>query len=103
MDRYVTTGLVTYIDKHVKNSADTITALRSMDGMYSLYIVGKSDQGVSPLTAGMSKWQECPELGTIGDLLASSDFITSGSVLVVQQYESSNKDTIEDDEGGTIL
>ena len=40
----------------------------------------------SPLTAGLTDWSECPELGAIGDLLASSDFAATVSVLVVQQY-----------------
>ncbi|KAL0331439.1 UNVERIFIED_CONTAM: Cation/H(+) antiporter 15 [Sesamum angustifolium] len=36
--------------------------------------------------AGLTDWSECPELGAIGDLLASSDFAASYSLLVVQQY-----------------
>ena len=34
----------------------------------------------------MADWIECPELGPIGDLLASKDFQTTASVLVVQSY-----------------
>ncbi|KAF6156579.1 hypothetical protein GIB67_002762, partial [Kingdonia uniflora] len=34
----------------------------------------------------LNDWSECPELGAIGDLLASSDSATTISVLVVQQY-----------------
>ncbi|KAK4400397.1 Cation/H(+) antiporter 15 [Sesamum angolense] len=41
---------------------------------------------LSPFTAGLSDWSECPELGAIGDLLASSDFVATYSVLVLQQY-----------------
>lgn len=38
------------------------------------------------MTAGLTDWSECPELGAIGDLLASSDQASIVSVLVVQQY-----------------
>ncbi|PHU00701.1 hypothetical protein BC332_30488 [Capsicum chinense] len=34
----------------------------------------------------LTDWSECPELGAIGDLLASSDQASVVSVLVVQQY-----------------
>lgn len=63
-----------------------------MANLYSLFIVGKGGRGHSPLTTGMSDQEECPELGTVGDLLASSDFDVSGSVLVVQQHRPSNHD-----------
>jgi hypothetical protein len=32
------------------------------------------------------EWCDCPELGVIGDILTSSNFISRSSVLVVQQY-----------------
>jgi hypothetical protein len=50
-----------------------------------MFMVGKGP-GLPALTAGMAKWSECPELGLIGDLLASRDFQTTASVLVVQSY-----------------
>ena len=49
-----------------------------------LFVVGKTPK--SALTAGMADWSDCPELGPIGDLLASKDFVTTASVLVVQSY-----------------
>lgn len=57
--------------------------------MYALIIVGKGDQGFSPLTTGLSNWEQFPELGNVGDLLASTEFNANGSVLVVQQYRIS--------------
>lgn len=95
--RYVTTGVVSYIEKFVENGAQTVSALSSMDGMVSLFIVGKGGRDLSPLTAGINDWIEFPELGVIGDLLASSDFTVSGSVLVVQQYNPIRKDVINDE------
>ncbi|KAH7855891.1 hypothetical protein Vadar_030182 [Vaccinium darrowii] len=35
---------------------------------------------------GLGAWTECPELGVIGDFIASSDFDSSASVLVVQHH-----------------
>ncbi|XP_072966820.1 cation/H(+) antiporter 15-like [Typha angustifolia] len=82
-------GSVTYTEKAVRNSEETVAAIRSMECIHDLYIVGRS-QGVagSALTAGMAEWTECPELGPVGDLLASSDFAMMVSVMVVQQYVS---------------
>ncbi|XP_057487317.1 cation/H(+) antiporter 15-like [Actinidia eriantha] len=75
-----------YIEKVVNNGDETVSAIKSLDNIHDLYIVGRG-KGilVSPLTAGLTEWSECPELGVIGDLLAS-DFVATVSVLVVQQY-----------------
>lgn len=86
-----------YIEKIVDNGAETATALRDMGDMYSLFIVGKGKRGLSPLTTGMSDWEECPELGRVGDLLASSDFEINGSVLIIQQHRRQSKDLIDDE------
>ncbi|XP_042515404.1 cation/H(+) antiporter 15-like [Macadamia integrifolia] len=50
-----------------------------------LTIVGKRQWRDSPLFSGLTEWNECPELGVIGDMLASPDFGTTSSILVVQQ------------------
>ncbi|KAA8532042.1 hypothetical protein F0562_006816 [Nyssa sinensis] len=92
-NRYVTSGQVGYVEKHVENGEETASALRDMADIYSLFVVGKGGRGqYSPLTTGMSDWEECPELGTVGDLLASSDFDISGSVLVIQHYRPTQND-----------
>uniref|UniRef100_A0A3Q7FFK2 Uncharacterized protein n=1 Tax=Solanum lycopersicum TaxID=4081 RepID=A0A3Q7FFK2_SOLLC len=96
--RYVATGQVGYVEKVVENGADTASALRDMAEMYSLFIVGKDGRGHSILTTGMSDWEECPELGKVGDFLASAEFDISGSVLVVQQYRPSKNDDSDDDD-----
>ncbi|KAM7266067.1 hypothetical protein ACFE04_003750 [Oxalis oulophora] len=76
-----------YIEKEVNNGEETVAAIRSMDiSVHDLFIVGRGQGKISPLTAGLTDWSECPELGAIGDLLASSDFAANVSVLVVQQY-----------------
>ena len=94
--RYVTSGQVGYVEKYVNNAAQTAAALKDIGDMYSLFIVGKGGRGNSPLTTGICDWEECPELGTIGDFLAASDFNINGSVLVVQQHRHAKKDVLDD-------
>ncbi|XP_057418980.1 cation/H(+) antiporter 15-like isoform X2 [Lotus japonicus] len=76
---------VDYIEKVVNNGEETVAEIRTMDE-HDLFIVGRGQAVVSPLTAGLTDWSECPEIGAIGDLLASSDFAATASVLVLQQY-----------------
>ncbi|KAJ0039646.1 hypothetical protein Pint_27366 [Pistacia integerrima] len=77
---------IVYTEKVANNGEETVAAIRSMDTAHDLFIVGRGQGMTSPLTAGLTDWSECPELGAIGDLLASSDFAATVSVLVVQQY-----------------
>ncbi|KAL7160337.1 hypothetical protein ABFS83_01G087900 [Erythranthe nasuta] len=77
---------VVYDEKVVNHGEETVAAIRSVDPMHDLFIVGRGQGLISPVTAGLTDWSECPELGAIGDLLASSDFAATYSVLVVQQY-----------------
>ncbi|KAF6176546.1 hypothetical protein GIB67_017168 [Kingdonia uniflora] len=73
-------------EKFINNAEETVAAVRSMENIHDLYIVGRGQGMISPLIAGLNDWSECPELGAIGDLLASSDLATTISVLVVQHY-----------------
>ena len=77
---------VVYSEKIVNNGEETVAAIRSIDSIHDLFMVGRGQGMISPLTAGLTDWSECPELGAIGDMLASSDFAATVSVLVVQQY-----------------
>lgn len=77
---------IIYTEKIVNNGEETLAAIRSIDTIHDLFIVGRGQGMISPLTAGLTDWSECPELGTIGDLLASPDFGATYSVLVIQQY-----------------
>ncbi|KAG5031770.1 Cation/H(+) antiporter 15 [Glycine soja] len=77
---------VGYVEKLVSNGEDTVAAIRTMDDIHDLFIVGRGQGVISLLTAGLTDWSECPEIGAIGDMLASSDFAATASVLVLQQY-----------------
>ncbi|KAL9176724.1 hypothetical protein ABFS82_01G014600 [Erythranthe guttata] len=85
-DRHVAGGQVAYMEKYLVNSGQTFSTLRSLEGQYGLFIVGRGGRVNSILTVGMNDWEECPELGPIGDILSASDFSTTASVLVIQQH-----------------
>ncbi|KAL9391685.1 hypothetical protein Peur_015605 [Populus x canadensis] len=79
---------VSYQEKVVNNDEEIVLALQEMHHIYDLYVVGRGEGIVSPLTESLADWCEYPELGPIGDLLITSSF-AQGSVLVVQQYVGS--------------
>ncbi|KAI3862489.1 hypothetical protein MKX03_011577 [Papaver bracteatum] len=54
------------------NGEDTVSAIKSMDHDHDLYIVGRGQGMPSPLTDGLTDWSKYPELGAIGDILASA-------------------------------
>ncbi|XAR63458.1 hypothetical protein NMG60_11023398 [Bertholletia excelsa] len=86
-DKHVAGGCVAYSERYLMNSGQTFSALRSMEGQYGLFIVGRGGGRVnSILTAGMNDWEECPELGPIGDILSASDYSVTASVLIIQQH-----------------
>ncbi|KAI4354781.1 hypothetical protein L6164_003620 [Bauhinia variegata] len=95
-NRHVTSGRISYVEKYVDGGVESLAALRDIGTLYSLFIVGKGGRGHCSLTIGMSDWEECPELGTVGDVLASSDFETNGSVLVVQQHKHARRGLMEE-------
>ncbi|CAN0916490.1 Cation/H(+) antiporter 4 [Linum grandiflorum] len=80
---------VQYVEKVVKDGTETTKLVSSIAGQYDLFVVGKrSDVDMdSRQTAGLAEWSEFPELGVVGDLLASKEVQTRGSVLVVQQQK----------------
>ncbi|KAK7289903.1 hypothetical protein RIF29_03930 [Crotalaria pallida] len=76
-------GQVTFKEEIVEDGTGTTQIIRTMEGKYNLVIVGRHHVPDSPCTLGLTEWCEIPELGPVGNLLASSDF--TFSVLVVQQ------------------
>lgn len=84
-DRYVVNGQVLYEEITVRDGKEVVEGIRTIEsGCYSLFLVGRCAQS-SLLTSGIGE-SECEELGPIGDLIASSSFITETSVLVLQQH-----------------
>ncbi|KAF5462662.1 hypothetical protein F2P56_018650 [Juglans regia] len=83
----VSGGYVTYMEEMVEDGPQTALIINSMIDEYELIIVGRRQNVVSPQTSGLAEWIEFPELGIIGDLLASSNNNTRTSVLVLQQQQ----------------
>lgn len=86
--RYYNSGNQSFeiIDEVVKDGIEMSSCIRRSIDYFDLVMVGREHpQTPSVLLKGHDKWSECPELGTIGDMLASPDFVTKASILVVQQ------------------
>ncbi|RDX74229.1 Cation/H(+) antiporter 15, partial [Mucuna pruriens] len=74
-----------YREEVVRDSLEMISVIRSLEGRYDLILVGRRHDSESSLFSGLTEWNEYPELGSVGDMLVSSDSTFDGSVLVVQQ------------------
>ncbi|XP_028786628.1 cation/H(+) antiporter 15-like [Neltuma alba] len=78
---------ISYSEKEVHVGEDIPELLNELDqGDYHLYIVGQGRGRNCVLFSGLMEWCDCPELGAIGDILASNSFGSKSSVLIVQQY-----------------
>ncbi|XWS32615.1 hypothetical protein CRYUN_Cryun22dG0005300 [Craigia yunnanensis] len=74
------------IEEPVIERTGTASVLRTLKNHYELVVVGRPHHGWSPLLSGLTEWNENRELGVIGNLLASSDFLGNTTILVVQQH-----------------
>ena len=77
-----------YLEQEITDGADMSMLLRSMAFDYDLFIVGRTCGENHEATRGIENWCEFEELGVIGDFLASPDFPSKTSVLVVQQQRT---------------
>nr|XP_009793452.1 PREDICTED: cation/H(+) antiporter 15-like isoform X2 [Nicotiana sylvestris] len=77
--------LCIYEEEEVKDSVGVVSVIRKMENCFDLIIVGRHHDSNSALLGGLREWSEFPELGFIGDMLASSDTNYEVSVLIVQQ------------------
>ncbi|CAI9111962.1 OLC1v1012318C2 [Oldenlandia corymbosa var. corymbosa] len=80
-------GNVTYVEEAVNESSEFAWKLRTIADEYDLILVGRSYKKESPVTSGFEQWCDVPELGAIGDFLASRDLRRQASVLVVQKQK----------------
>lgn len=77
---------VIFRESVVKDIEQIVGAIRSISSEnYHLLMVGMRHERSPLLSADITDWSEFPELGVIGDLLASQDFNSTTSVLVVRQ------------------
>lgn len=77
--------VIKYEERAVGNLAEIVDVIRSHNRC-NMFVVGRIPEG--QLAVAFSKKNECPELGPVGNLLIATDFSTTASVLVVQQYRS---------------
>lgn len=76
---------IAYEEEMVSDCVGLINVIRTMEHEYDLIMVGRRHDGMSAMFVGLNEWNEYPELGFIGDMLASSDSADVVAVLVVQQ------------------
>ncbi|KAK9229021.1 hypothetical protein WN944_021978 [Citrus x changshan-huyou] len=76
---------IRYVKHVVKDGAETVKIVHSIVSEFELIIVGRRYNLESPQTSCLKQWSEFPELGILGDLLASKDLGGKCSVLVMQQ------------------
>ncbi|MCE0480821.1 hypothetical protein HAX54_037967 [Datura stramonium] len=79
-----------YEERVTRDGVGLSACLRGIEDRFDLIVVGKHHQD-SPLLMGLGEWSECPELGVVGDFLASPDVGITASVLVVQQQRVRGK------------
>ncbi|XP_058724315.1 cation/H(+) antiporter 15-like isoform X2 [Vicia villosa] len=88
---------IVYSEKEVRsNTGEEIpTLLSEIDKPgYDLYIVGQGSGKNSVIFSRLLEWCDHPELGVVGDILASTSFGSQSSVLIVQQYMIGRKSVV---------
>ncbi|KAK4433385.1 Cation/H(+) antiporter 4 [Sesamum alatum] len=75
---------IVYKEERVKDGAETALLIHAMEEAFDLIMVGRRHKDDTPQLLGLSEWNDLPELGPVGDMLAAPDLSTPISVLVVQ-------------------
>ncbi|XP_020578789.1 cation/H(+) antiporter 15-like [Phalaenopsis equestris] len=76
---------VVYREEEVREGAETVEVIRRLREECGLIVVGRGEGRVAPATYGLEMWSEFPELGVVGDVLASADIGGKAAVMVVKQ------------------
>ncbi|MQM18972.1 hypothetical protein Taro_051972 [Colocasia esculenta] len=76
---------VKYEERTVSGKTEIISAIKEL-GHRNLFLVGRT-----PPVADLVNRTDCPELGPVGSYMASSEFSTVSSALVIQQYDPNGK------------
>jgi len=78
---------ISYSEVDVHSGEDIPTILNDLDKFgCDIYITGQGNRRNCRVFSNLLEWCDCPELGVIGDMLASNNFSSDSSVLIVQQY-----------------
>ncbi|KAF9599256.1 hypothetical protein IFM89_036554 [Coptis chinensis] len=76
---------IEYREEVVKDGEGLSAVIKDIGKIFDLVMVGRHHIKETRLLSGLTEWNECPELGIVGDMLASPDFKGMCSILVVQQ------------------
>ncbi|KAL7125846.1 hypothetical protein ABFS83_14G143500 [Erythranthe nasuta] len=79
---------IVYKEERVKDGAETALMIHAMEEAFDLIMVGRRHKEDTPQLLGLSEWNDLPELGPVGDMLAAADLNTPVSVLVVQHQNA---------------
>ncbi|XP_012567719.2 cation/H(+) antiporter 3-like [Cicer arietinum] len=79
---------VKYVEERGKDGPQTALIVRSLVNEFDLIVVGRQAGIETSQTSGLLQWSEYPELGVLGDLLASTDAGGKASVFVIQQQRT---------------
>ncbi|CAA0836637.1 Cation/H(+) antiporter 4 [Striga hermonthica] len=75
---------IVYKEERVRDGAETALLVHAMEEEFDLIMVGRRHKDDMPQLLGLSEWNDLPELGPVGDMLAAADLSTPVSVMVVQ-------------------
>jgi Kef-type K+ transport system membrane component KefB len=110
LQRYVTRALssgdgsVKYEEVTAAEQQDVTSAIKTLGRGKNLVVAGRSAPTATPLV----EKSDCPELGPVGGYLATTEFSTTASVLIVQRYNPLSDPTCrrqageEDTEDGVV-
>lgn len=76
---------VEYVEEGVEEGFETLRIINAIANDFDLFLAGRRHEGCLHVLQGLGEWIEIEELGVVGDLLASDDFKSRASVLVIQQ------------------
>ncbi|XP_073017521.1 cation/H(+) antiporter 15-like isoform X1 [Primulina eburnea] len=82
---------IVYREERVKDGAETALLIHAMEEAFDLIIVGRRHKDDTPQLLGLSEWNDLPELGPVGDMLAAADISKPVSVMVIQHQNVKNK------------
>ncbi|XP_055811060.1 cation/H(+) antiporter 4-like [Solanum dulcamara] len=82
---------IVYREERVKDGAETALVIHAMEEAFDLIMVGRRHRDDLQQLLGLNEWNDLPELGPVGDMLAAAEINRPVSVLVVQQQIVKNK------------
>ncbi|KAF5183274.1 Cation/H(+) antiporter, partial [Thalictrum thalictroides] len=64
---------IKYREEVLRDGEGVAAVIRELGNIFNLMMVGRHHKADSRLLSGLNEWNECPELGIVGDMLASPD------------------------------